>query len=357
MDDIRYGIIGTGMMGIEHIENLAEVDGAVVTAVADPNADSLAAGIDASPDHVQGFSDYRALVDADVCDALVIVSPNHTHHQILLDVLDTELHVLTEKPMCTTTSHCIEVHELAQQRQALTWVGLEYRYMPPVAALIDAVRSDAVGDVQMVAIREHRFPFLVKVDNWNRFNRNTGGTLVEKCCHFFDLMNLIVQAHPVAVIASGGQNVNHLDETYDGEPSDILDNAYVIVEYPGGVRAMLDLCMFAEATHNQEEVSVVGTTGKVEALIPENVLRCGTRGTHVIGDVETTSISNDDVRIAGFHHGSSYLEHVDFAHAIRTGGPAKVTTADGLWSVAIGEAAHRSIDEQRRVELREILGS
>ena len=42
-------------------------------------------------------------------------------------------------------------------------VGLEYRYMPPVAKLIDLVKSNDLGKVKMVAIREHRFPFLVKV--------------------------------------------------------------------------------------------------------------------------------------------------------------------------------------------------
>ena len=62
----------------------------------------------------------------------------------------------------------------------------------------------------MLSIREHRFPFLVKVNDWNRFAKNTGGTLVEKCCHFFDLMRLIVQSEVQKVYASGDQDVNHL---------------------------------------------------------------------------------------------------------------------------------------------------
>jgi predicted dehydrogenase len=55
------------------------------------------------------------------------------------------------------------------------------------------------------------------VNNWNRFNKNSGGTLVEKCCHFFDLMTLIADSMPVRVMASGGQDINHLDESYHGE--------------------------------------------------------------------------------------------------------------------------------------------
>lgn len=58
----------------------------------------------------------------------------------------------------------IQVVEAAKQRSdILVQVGLEYRYMPPVAKLIDTVKSGTLGQVRMVAIREHRFPFLVKV--------------------------------------------------------------------------------------------------------------------------------------------------------------------------------------------------
>lgn len=83
----------------------------------------------------------------------------------------------------------------------------------------------------MLTIKEHRFPFLVKVENWNRFNEFTGGTLVEKCCHFFDLMRLIIQSDPIRVMASGNQDVNHKNEIINGKTPDILDNAFVIIDF------------------------------------------------------------------------------------------------------------------------------
>lgn len=55
------------------------------------------------------------------------------------------------------------------------------------------------------------------MNNWNRFNCKSGGTLVEKCCHFFDLMRLFAAANPVRVMASGAIDVNHKDEVYDGK--------------------------------------------------------------------------------------------------------------------------------------------
>lgn len=57
-----------------------------------------------------------------------------------------------------------QVIEAAKRRpDVLVQVGLEYRYMPPVAKLIDLVKGGVLGQVKMVSIREHRFPFLVKV--------------------------------------------------------------------------------------------------------------------------------------------------------------------------------------------------
>lgn len=358
-DVLRYGIIGVGMMGREHIANIGHLEGALVTAISDPHADSRERALQ-SPSVDQPlatFADHRDLLESDLCDVVVIASPNHTHHQVLLDVLDSGVHALVEKPLCTTVAHCREAIERAEATDfpgRVIWMGLEYRYMPPTQRLLAEVRAGTVGEVQMVAVREHRFPFLVKVGDWNRFNRNTGGTLVEKCCHFFDLMNLLIDDHPVRVMASGAQDVNHLDERYGGEVPDILDNAFVIVEYERGARAMLDLCMFAEASRNEQEISVVGRLGKVEALVSEGIVRIGRRSDGY-GNVSAEPVTGPDIRHIGMHHGASYLEHVALRDAITSGHEAAVTLRDGLASVAIGVAAHRSIDEGRIVSLSEIL--
>ncbi len=353
---VRYGVIGTGMMGIEHIENITALDGATVTAISDTNSAQRDAGLAAAPE-AEIFVDHRDLLASGLVDAVVVATPNFTHASIMADVLAAEVHVLIEKPLCTTVSDCQELIALANAsaKDRVVWVGLEYRYMPPVAKLIEAVTGGAVGTPRMVSITEHRFPFLVKVDDWNRFSENTGGTLVEKCCHFFNLMDILMGERPIRVMASGAQDVNHLDEVYDGRVPDVLDNAFVIVEYPSGGRAMLDLCMFAEATQNQEEISVIGERGKVEALIPDNELRIGTRGTHSFGQVEKRSVHDDSIQHEGLHHGASYLEHVRFCEAIRGEREVDSTLDDGLWSVAVGAAAHLSIDEGRVVEIVEVL--
>jgi hypothetical protein len=113
--------------------------------------------------------------------------------------------------------------------------------------------------------------------------------------------------------------------------------------------------MFAEASDEQEEMSVVGELGKIESKLPSNIVTVGSRGEHWIGGVESYTAHDPLIAHEGLHHGSSYIEHVRFAEAIRTGGRPEVTLDDGYWAVAMGAAAHRSIELGRPVELTEIM--
>jgi predicted dehydrogenase len=355
MSDLRVGLIGTGMMGCEHLRNLMGLDSVAITAVSDPNEEPLRWATKTLGDRansVTQFTSHEDLLASGLVDAVLVASPNYTHKSILDDILSTDIPVLVEKPMCTTVEDCISVVRAQESRSAITWVGLEYRYMAPIAGLLQELRSGIIGNMKMMSIREHRFPFLIKVDNWNRFSRNTGGTLVEKCCHFFDLMNLAVGSRPVRVMASGGQDVNHLDEVYNGERSDILDNAYVIVEYANGVRTMLDLSMFAEGGQHEQEITVVGDIGKLDAYIPGNgKIFIGNRASRSVQEIDVPT--DPDIAHMGFHFGASFIECKRFVDAVLNNTPPEVTVADGLWSVVIGAAAHRSIDESRPVLVSE----
>src|SRR5690606_18002396 len=137
---IRYGIIGTGMMGWEHIRNLALIPEASVTAVADPDAGSREIGRAAAPDAAI-YEDWRALLDHAPVDAVVIATPNHTHAAILDELLGRDVHILVEKPLCTTLADCHRLRERATGHPRLAWVGLEYRFVPTIARLIAAVRD------------------------------------------------------------------------------------------------------------------------------------------------------------------------------------------------------------------------
>ena len=358
-------------MGIEHIRNLLHIPDTQITCIADNSQtslqtceDLLESELPGAGSDVKSFTNATDLFAANLCQVAIIATPNHTHHDVLMDAYATAdpcMHILVEKPLCTTISDCREVITAADQRMGITYVGLEYSYMPPISRIISDTNRGVIGPPRMVAIREHRFPFLQKVRNWNRFSKNSGGTFVEKCCHFFDLFNRILHpAIPVSVCASGAQDVNHLEEVYDGVRSDILDNGYVIVEYSDGRRASLDLCMFAEASFHQEEVCIVGPKGKLEAFLPQMEVRTGIRGIDTLGNVKTEKVDDDRIKYRGHHHGSSFLEHLDVLRVVTASSADSVPAStagllQGLLSVAIGVAAHMSVEQKRVVRMDEIL--
>ena len=363
MDELRYGLIGAGMMGREHIRNIALLDGARVGAVADPDSEMRTASRELAGADCAAFSDYRDLLAADLCDAYLIAAPNDLHHPILVDVLETAKPIMCEKPLCTTTGDAADIVCKAARRAAPVWVAMEYRFMPPVARLLEKVRAGEAGTPRMMAIREHRFPFLEKVGHWNRFNARTGGTLVEKCCHFWDLMRLALGADPVRVHASAGRDVNHLDERHDGRQPDIVDNAFVIVDFEGGARGMLDLCMFAEGSYWQESIAITGDAARIEARVP-GPARFSASGEERAAEIsvadrarktETRTTVEVDHRLlrAGDHHGATYFQHERFLRLAADGaGTAEVSPADGYWSVLVGEAAEESARTGVPVDLR-----
>jgi myo-inositol 2-dehydrogenase/D-chiro-inositol 1-dehydrogenase len=359
VEQVRYGLVGTGMMGVEHLQNLAVTPGAVVTAIADPVATSLGWARDAlgkRGDGVQEFADAAALARSGLVDAVIVASPNYTHRDVLEPLFDADIAILCEKPLATTLEDARWVVDRAAQMARPFWTAMEYRYMPPAAAFIQQVHGGQIGALRMLSIREHRFPFLPKVGDWNRFSRNTGGTMVEKCCHFFDLMRLIVQSEPVRVYCSGAMDVNHVDERYDGKRPDIIDNSYTTVEFANGVRAMLDLSMFADGAENQEEITAVGDAARLDVLIPEGALVFSPRtGFLNPKQVERSVIEVDQTALdAGSHHGSTFYQHQRFIAAVRGEGPVEVTARDGLMAVAIGTAAEISARTKRVVEMAEL---
>ena len=358
MRKIRYGLIGTGMMGYEHINNLKLMPEAEIAGITDPEPNSILLAQaflgDGLRESVKVYPDRQAMLADPSIDAVLISSPNFTHAAILRDVLKTDKHVLCEKPLATTLDDVRDIRARARGHKGVFWVGMEYRYMPPAARFIADVHAGRIGRLQMLAIREHRFPFLKKVGDWNRFSENTGGTMVEKCCHFFDLMRLIIRARPVRVFCSGAMDVNHLDERYGGRVPDIIDNSYTIVEFDNGVRAMLDLCMFAEGSKNQEEIAAVGDRGKLEVFIPDGNLVFSPRTPR--GPVSEHVAVDETALKAGTHHGASYYQHQAFLRAVTGQGPVDVTAEDGYEAVLMGMAAEISAVQHRVVEMGELIG-
>lgn len=352
---LQYGILGCGMMGREHLQNLALIDGIEVTAIVEPNQ-KMREKAQALAPLAQFFNDLDELLDQCKLDALVIATPNYQHADQLLTLMaKSQLPILVEKPIVTQADQIGKIASAAQAHPAPIWVAMEYRFMPPIAQFHQQLQQSAVGELKTLSIKEHRFPFLKKVDDWNRFNENSGGTLVEKCCHFFDLLRLLGDDEVRRVYASAGQDNNHLNEDYHGRTPDIIDNAFVTLDFVSGKRALLELNMFAEGSRYQEEITAVGSQAKLECFVPGPSRAWPNPETSPIAKLVlsprrpknpvATEVSVDPALLAaGDHNGSTYYQHLGFYNAIINNTPVQVSVNDGLKAVVIGLAAQHSAE-------------
>jgi len=204
----------------------------------------------------------------DDIDLLVIASPNYLHTPSLLKWGRHDITILVEKPVAVSRQQHDELRLLStsSEWQARLWVAMEYRYIPAIAKLVSLI-PETIGELKMITIRENRYPFLHKIGDWNRDRSKTGDTLVEKCCHFFDLFRLITGQEAILskmkTLAQRG--LNYQDE--DDQPTvPIIDSAYVTMPFSNNegnkwsnAIGCLELCMFSEGSRHQEEIIVTGT--------------------------------------------------------------------------------------------------
>ena len=361
--EFSFGVIGCGMMGQEHIYNALLVGRAKIGGLYDPAAKSIDAatrliarnGQQEAPRIYASLA--QAVADPDT-DALIIATPNYTHIDVVRTVVGSNKALFVEKPIATTVADAFEVCQLAAAHSQPVRFGLQYRYKSVYAeALTEVFERRSVGRVHSVNMLEHRFPFLDKVQQWNKFSAYTGGTLVEKCCHYFDLMNLFSGGNPQRVFAVGNQAVNFHNFVYDNKKADGLDQAQLSIQYDNGVIGGFSLCMFTPGT--REELVVCGDAGRVHASesarlgeANENRLEVW-RGENAASSVRAPEYPSYITK-AG-HHGSTFFEHLSFVDELSGGVVSGPNLADGLWSVAVGAAAQLSIERGVAVDVAEVL--
>ena len=360
--DFSFGFIGCGMMGQEHIRNALLLGRARIGGLYDPAMKSVMAATDYVERHqAEAPNIYQSLEEA--ChdphtDALIIATPNYTHLEVLRVAAESDKAIFLEKPIATTVSDAFEVCRIAKQHPRPVRFGLQYRFKAIYAeAMHEVFERQSVGRVHSINMLEHRFPFLDKVNQWNKFNEYTGGTLVEKCCHYFDLMNLFAAGTPDRVYAVGNQAVNFHNFSRDNKQADGIDQAQVTISYDSGVIAGFSLCMFAPGS--REELSICGDVGRLYASEQASLEGDHTslleiwRGEN--GASRTITPEYPAFIARAGHHGSTFFEHAAFTDDLVRGTNSGPGEASGFWSVAVGVAAQESIEKGRAVEMEEVL--
>jgi len=361
----RFNIIGAGLMGQEHLEVTLKEGRGTVHGVFDTNASSVAqfrqrfSRSPAGSDLVEYDTLEEACNDPEV-DGLIIATPNFTHYEVVKVAARSGKHILLEKPMATTLQDAFKIKEVAENYDAVFQVGLQYRYKAIyVEAIHEALERKSLGDIKMVNMVEHRPPFLDKVKQWNKFSEYSGGTLVEKCCHYFDLLNLFAQSKPVSVYATGSMAVNFKDFEYGNEKSDILDSAQVTIVYENGVRGSFNLCMFSPQTY--EELVICGDEGRLKTSENSDFLQNIRPKNHleIMRDERKPSRISvpacpSYIESSG-HNGGTFYEHIYFIDNIEGAKSSTATADEGFWSVVVGAAAEESVKTGTVVKIDELL--
>jgi myo-inositol 2-dehydrogenase/D-chiro-inositol 1-dehydrogenase len=348
----RLNLIGCGMIGREHMRVATLLGKTAINGVFDTSAESLKIADEEFASYANtALVRYESLEDAcfdDSVDALLICTPNFTHFEILQTAIKSGKGIFVEKPMATSLLEAAKIVGMAQRYSNFIQLGMQYRYKSQYSQAFHLIKiKGELGDVKTISMSEYRPPFLDKVNQWNKFNENSGGTLVEKCCHYFDLINMMAQAPPTRVYASGGQGVNFLDFTYEGKVCDIDDHCFVIIDYSNGIRANFTLNMFCPELY--EELIVTGSGGRITASEKSSFVegRCS-KATLVLENDAAVGEQFFDLTYAPLiegsgHHGATFFEHMALVDRLDGKLTDSATPLQGLWALIVASAAQESI--------------
>src|SRR5690606_34491325 len=139
-------------------------------------------------------------------DRVIITSPDSTHAQLIAEALCAGADVVVEKPLTTTEDGVRQIAATAADTGREVLLTFNYRYAPRNSALKDLVANGDIGAVTSV-----HFEWLLDTSHgadyfrrWHRYKDRSGGLLIHKASHHFDLVNWWLADSPVRVYASGG---------------------------------------------------------------------------------------------------------------------------------------------------------
>ena len=359
LEKIKTGIIGYGFRGKGVVKNILANGNYRIMAVADIDERTLKEAKENPPlKGAQVYKDYEKLLKMDEIEAVFIITPQFTHRDIAVDAFDSGKSVYCEKPMALTVEECDEMIAASKKAGKVLMVGQQMRYHAHLNKMKNLINAGEIGKPIMLWLKEFRNPF-PETMKWSFNREKSGGLLLEKNCHHFDFFNWFAGSKPVQVFASGSQDV--IQEPF-GVKSDILDNAWVIVDYENGVRAMLGICMFAGFPHKFEagigthmrEIGVIGKKGMIRTEgfdLGRNVeVRYPHNRNIVLHQIEAEgNIPNP------YNGGGNRGILIRFAQCIREGAKPEASGEIGKMAVAVSLAAEKSAEKKRVVKISEIL--
>ena len=149
--------------------------------------------------------EFERMIQETKPDAVIVTTVDRTHHTYIVKAMELGCDVISEKPMTTDEEKCQEILDAVKRTGKQLRVTFNYRYAPHNTKIRELITSGAIGDVHSV-----HFEWLLNTEHgadyfrrWHRDKRNSGGMLVHKSTHHFDLVNFWLGTQPQTVFAQG----------------------------------------------------------------------------------------------------------------------------------------------------------
>ncbi|MCB2411860.1 Gfo/Idh/MocA family oxidoreductase [Demequina sp. TTPB684] len=324
----RYALVGAGSRAQMYLDAIAgpHRDAAQLVAWADTNQGRLDWSGARHPDRAEiaaaarfEVGDLASAITAHGIERVIITSPDFTHAGYIVAALEAGADVAVEKPLTIDEQGVRDIADAAQRTGRDVTITFNYRYSPRNEALRRVIADGDIGDVTSVHFEwvldtAHGADYFRR---WHRYKENSGGLLIHKASHHFDLVNWWLADVPTKVYASGGlkfygaenarkrglgerpergsidsplRDAFSLDlrrdeqlkglyfdqEKYDGYLRDrdvfddgitIEDNLALVVDYARG--ATMSYSLNAHSPWEGYTVSVNGTCGRAELTVVE----------------------------------------------------------------------------------------
>lgn len=280
---VRVGLVGCGRRGTGAAKNAVQASADVrIVAMADLFEDQLADGreklatlgeafqVTDETCHI-GFDAFKAVLASDI-DYVILATPPAYRPAMLEAAVAAGKHVFMEKPAAVDPEgirRVIAAGEAAKKKNLSIVAGTQRRHQAPYVDLVKRIQDGAIGEITGGAcywVSDYGYyPAVLRQDgwsdmeyqnrNWNYFTWLSGDHIVEQHVHNIDVMNWVLQGHPVKCFALGGRQQRTGEEF-----GHIYDHFSVEFEYPGGVK-IHSYCRQNSDTYRRVEEYFAGTEG------------------------------------------------------------------------------------------------
>lgn len=194
-------VVGSGIRSVSFLRNVPEdlKSRIRLVGVADPSEKRRKLLMERFTEwgHPEEFDDGEALLNALSFDAVIIGSYNNTHTLFAMRAMDTGACILLEKPVSTTLSQCQQLwRKVCESGHNKVFVGFGLRYTPFYQRLSELLQNNAVGQLLSVDADENISQSITSCfyRAWRRDDQISGGFMVEKCSHDFDIFHFLIRS-------------------------------------------------------------------------------------------------------------------------------------------------------------------